>query len=194
MTAQQIPSANGDDITMRELLDSSKLHDLTVRYICAARKVLAANGELAEHEIDLGYDLNRLYHSFGVVGRKQAFDSAPAHKSIGSEIIAVLPKPQAKKTRQNYACCLTVTHAETLALRAIEEMQPGKEVFTFAELKEAVKALHLSGGKQFLPEDLKPTPSNMQPKWIERLSTAVNKLRTKDVIAYRPTKKNYFIF
>ena len=193
MTAQQIPSANGEDITLRELLDSSKLHDLTIRYVCAARKVISANSELAEHEVDLGYDLNRLYHSFGSVGRRNAFDAGSNDKEP-KEIISYLPKPTVKETRKNYASSFTGSHAETLALRAIEAMQPGKEVFTFAELREAVKTLHLKGGKQFLPEDLKTAPSNMQPKWVERLSTAVNRLRDKDVITYRKTKKNYFIF
>ena len=185
---------NGGDVTLDELLDSRQLHEYVIRFICGARKILMENDqELTADDADLSYDINRLYCSFGPATRASAFRSAPPKVKEPAAVIELKKAPAQKAPL--VAERVTTQSAYAYALVAIKAMQPNKDTFTFAALKEAVADLHLEKGKRrFHPEDLKVSASNGSPRWVDSLGNAVKKLRADDVIAYRKTKTDYFIF
>ena len=183
---------NGGDVTLDELLDSSQLHEYVIRFICGARKILMENDqELTADDADLSYDINRLYCSFGPVTRAAAFRSAPPRVKEPAAVVELKKAPVKQKP---VADRITTQSAYAYALVAIQKMQPHKDTFTFAALKEAVAELHLTGGKCFHPDDLVASPSNGSPRWVDSLGNAMKKLRVNDVVAYRKTKTDYFIF
>lgn len=188
----QPKKASSGDVTLDELLDSRQLHDYVVRFVCGARKILMENDRvLTEDDADLSYDINRLYCSFGPTNRAAAFRSAPKPQAPAT----VVELAKAPVRQKPVADRITTQSAYAYALVAIKTMQPNKDTFTFAALKEAVANLHLEdGSKCFHSEDLKVSASNGSPRWVDSLGNAVKKLRLDDVIAYRKTKSDYFIF
>lgn len=198
----------GGEIALEELIESERLRNLTVRYVCAVRKMLIMESpslpELDQHEVDLLEDISRLYHSFGRLARQAAFDesNAPRPKvphaggQLGGyvkqspTVVAIKPAPEPPR----YAAELDTATAYKLTKEAIELMSKKVDKFEFPVLKAVVAGIHLEGGLEWHPNDLTKCVSNGQLKWNDRLQGALTKLRNEDVIAYRKSKGDYFIF
>ena len=196
------------EIPLEELLESSRLHNLTIRYVCAVRKLLITETpklpELDQHEVDLLEDINRLYHSIGRINRQAAFDESNAPRptvvhaggKLGGyvkpapTVVAIKPAP----VQPRYAEEFDTATAYKVAKEAIELMSKKIDKFEFPQLKQVVQAIHLTGGLQWHPKDRESCSSKNQLRWVDRLQGALVKLRNEDVIAYRKSKSDYFIF
>ena len=198
----------GGEIALEELIESDRLRNLTVRYVCAVRKMLIMEGpsipELDQHEVDLMEDINRLYHSFGRLGRQAAFDESnaprPTVPHAGGQlggyakqsptVVAIKPAP----VQPRYAREFDTATAYKVTKEAIELMSKKLDKFEFPGLKKVAQAIHLAGGLEWHPNDLSRCVSNGQLRWVDRLQGALTKLRNQDVVAYRKSKSDYFIF
>ena len=210
----------GGEIALEELMESNRLHNLTIRYVCAVRKMLVLEDsnlpELDQHEVDLLEDINRLYHSFGRIKRQAAFEESNAPRptvvhaggQLGGytrpeyeykaranarpkqTVVAIKPAP----VQPRYAKEFDTATAYKVAKEAIELMSKKLDKFEFPGLKKVAQAIHLAGGLEWHPNDLSRCVSNGQLRWVDRLQGALTKLRNEDVIAYRKSKGDYFIF
>ena len=78
MTTPHIQTA-GDSVTLGELLKAEATRTLTIRFVCAARKILnESERTLTLDEMDLAYDINRSYMSLGKKARADAHQEGQA--------------------------------------------------------------------------------------------------------------------
>ena len=75
---------------------------------------------------------------------------------------------------------------------ALKNFGSGQSV-TFSEIKVKVQELHLGDEQQWRPDELK-VQSNALKAWENRLQNELVKMRKLDVIHYRATRGDYFIF
>ena len=212
-----------NDINLSELLESPVVRSTSVRFICTLRKVFAENGQnLSEDDMDLACEINRLYMRIPVADQQKAWNGdnqgrtkfierikreavaqvsanakptqAPAKPASVAAAVArplpvILERPAPKV---NYAPTFSTDRAASLLKTAIEAFGSGRTV-TFAEVKKAVKELHLQGDTVWLKEEAQVQSNGLAP-WENKLQGELKKLRNLDVIVLRPSKGAYFIF
>lgn len=204
-TAQK-PTNVAEQINLAELLDDSVVGDVTVRFICTLKKILNNyDGQLTDAQIELEMDIARVYFDIGNERRSEAFTKGRSdeqrlpnafnnrlHKSeerLTPVVLELAPKPE---PQPNYAPAFTAIRASSLLKTALDNIGSGKAV-TFSQIKTAVGVLHLAPGEEWREEDLKVQSNNLKA-WEMRLQNELVKLRKQDVISYRQTKGDYFIF
>ena len=196
MTTPHIQTA-GDSVTLGELLKAEATRTLTIRFVCAARKILnESERTLTLDEMDLAYDINRSYMSLGKKARADAHQEGQARLTAtlnGATNVqpirtppVMLPAPE-----PNHAPSFTNVRAMTMLRVALKNHGSNKSI-TFGTVKAAVERLHL-GECEWRPEELKVQSNNLK-MWEMRLQNELVKLRKEDVIVYRATKGDYFIF
>jgi hypothetical protein len=201
MTAQP-DSQSSEGISLSELLAVQATNKLTIRFICAARKVLHdAEGQLTADEMDLAYDINRLYMSFGKHTRAEAYrDAQERLSSVNTApplraVPVVLPSPEIERPKVRYAPVFTTERCRTLLEQVLENIKSSDNVSaTFSQIKIAVRLMHTDGGNTTIREAETKVCSNGLQSWEMRLQGELQKLRKLDVISYRATKGDYFIF
>ena len=202
MTNQVPAQYTATDIALSELLEAPATVDCTIRYVCAVRKALHECEVLTNDEADLELEINRLFHRIGRARRDKAFETSTArHKDAvdATQQKALMPapqrllevvKPEIKRAPQfNNMRSKAVLSEVLVDLKAKEQ-----STVTFAELKSLVKAKHLEGGFAFAEGDVTKAPSNGEPKWVSVLGNLVKVLRDQDVLSYRKTKGDYYIY
>ena len=206
MTAQ--PKVNvAEQITLADLLDDPILGDLTVRFVANAKKVINnVDEQLSDETIELEMDISRVYFDIGHARRSEAFANgrSPAQRLPGAfenrlnqqvettpVVIELAPKPE-PKPQPKYAPSFTPERANAMLKVALKNRGSGTSV-TFAHLKAEVEELHLAEDEVWRPDELKPQ-SNSLKAWEMRLQNELAKLRRQDVIHYRSTKGDYYIF
>ena len=180
---------------MEELLESPVVRDVAIRFICSLRKCLLEAKEPSSDDVDLGYDVNRLYMSLSLQDKKVAFENGRAvhNKRNLRALPVILPTPEPEpEPEPAYAPRFTVDRARALLLLALESIGSNKSA-TFTEIKTRVEKEHLSGGKTWRADEL-AVASNSLKCWENRLQSELKKLRMGDVLVYRSTKSDYFIF
>lgn len=204
MTAQ--PKTNvADQITLADLLEDPIIGDLAVRFVANAKKVINnVDEQLTDATIELEMDISRVYFDIGSTRRSQAFNNGRSkdqrlpnafeNRVDNPEpprpvVVELAPKPEPKP---NYAPLFTLERASTLLKVALRNIGSGKAV-TFGPLKKAVEVLHLGDQHEWRPEELKVQSNNLKA-WENRLQNELVKLRRADVIHYRQTKGDYYIF
>ena len=204
MTAQ--PKTNvADQITLADLLEDPIIGDLTVRFVANAKKVINnVDEQLTDETIELEMDISRVYFDIGSARRSEAFENGRTKEqrlpgafenrlnNQGSSrpvVVELAPKPE---PRLKYAPLFTALRAVRLLKVALKNIGSGKSV-TWANIKAAVAVLHLGEGEQWRKEELKVCSNNLK-MWEMRLQGELQKLRKLDVISYRATKGDYFIF
>ena len=190
---------------MEELLESPTVRDVAIRFICTLRKVMMESADVSGDDMDLGYDINRLFMSIHPDDREKAFTNSPpssAKRQFAASsndstnpatlraLPVILPKPEPPKPK--YAPLFTLDRCNTTIKRALKDIGSNKTV-TFAKLKEAVEKLHLEGDCVWREDELAVQSNNLKC-WENRIQNELGKLRKADVLAYRPTKGDYFIF
>lgn len=192
MTAQPELS---QEVTLAELLESPATADVSIRFLCALRKALATAAELTNDECDIELEINRAYHRIPKARREKAFANPPHNVSGHSEAIATIrPLPQVLPLPEpivNYAPHFNLQRARALVLGFIETCT--EPTFTFANLKTWVEEAHLEGGKSWMEQDEAVPSTNQAKRWEATLSNVMLKLRGEDRIAWRETRKDYYI-
>ena len=204
MTAQ--PKTNvADQITLSDLLDDPIIGDLTVRYVANAKKVINnVDEQLSDATIELEMDISRVYFDIGNARRSEAFENgrSPSQRLPGAfnnrlheqpepvpVVVELAPKPEPKP---NYAPVFSNSRAMTMIKVALKNRGSNTSM-TFAAIKAAVEKLHLGDGQEWRPDELKVQSNNLKT-WEMRIQNELVKLRKEDVIVYRATKGDYFIF
>lgn len=205
MTAQ--PKVNvADQVTLADLLDDPIIGDLTVRYVANAKKIINNIDEpLSDATIELEMDISRVYFDIGSVRRSEAFNNGRSKEqrlpgafenrlnNSQSEptpvVLELAPKPEPKP---NYGPVFTNARAMTMLRVALKNHGSNKAV-TFGQIKAAVELLHLGDSNEWRPEELKVQSNNLKT-WEMRIQNELVKLRKEDVIVYRATKGDYFVF
>ena len=190
------------DITLSELLEAPATVDCTIRYVCAVRKALHECEVLTNDEADLELEINRLFHRIGRARRDKAFEASTArHKEAveaaqqkalmpGPERLLEIVKPDVKRAPQ-----FNNMRSKAVVTEVLETLKANNRMnVTFTELKGLVKAKHLEGGFAFADVDVTKAPSNGDPKWVMTLKNLLRVLRDQDVLSYRKTKGDYFIY
>lgn len=191
---------------MEELLDSPTVRDVAIRFICTLRKVMIESPQVEGDDMDLAYDINRLFLSIHPDDREKAFTNgahatANAKRQVAAStdstnpatlraLPVILPKPEPPKPK--YAPLFTLDRCNATIMRALKIIG-SNETVTFAKLKEAVEKLHLEGDCEWREDEVKMQSNNLRC-WENRIQNELGKLRKADVLAYRPTKGDYFIF
>jgi len=182
------------DISLTEVLESPVLRNAGIRFICAMRKILGEEDEkLNEDEMDLAYDVNRLYCKLTSAERRSAHESHP-HYSTGfrnPERHGLMPRPVAKP-KVNYATEFTTERCKQLLLLALEKLKTEGDTHTFTAIKKEVERIHLQGDHVWAKDDL--TLWGQSTKWEGKVQQMLKKLREQDIVAYRSTKSDYFIY
>ena len=205
MTAQ--PKINvAEQVTLADLLDDPILGDLTVRFVANAKKVINnVDDQLSDETIELEMDISRIYFDIGHARRSEAFANgrSPAQRLPGAfenvepagrttpVVIELAPKPE-PKPEPKYAPHFTTERACAMLKVALKNRGSGSSV-TFAQLKVEVEELHLGEDEVWRDEELKVQSNNLKC-WENRIQNELGKLRKADVIHYRATKGDYFIF
>ena len=204
MTSPVPTEYTATDITLGELLEAPATVDCTIRYVCAVRKALHECEVLTNDEADLELEINRLFHRIGRARRDKAFETSTArHKDAvdASQQKALMPgpqrllevvKPEIKRAPQfNNMRSKAVLSDVLVDLKAKEQ-----SIVTFTELKSLVKTKHLEGGFAFAEGDVTKAPSNGEPKWVSVTlkQPCIRVLRDQDVLSYRKTKGDYYIY
>lgn len=186
------------DVSLTEILESPVLRNAGIRFICAMRKILGEEDErLNEDEMDLAYDVNRLYCKLTAAERKSAHESHP-HYSNGfrnPERHGLLPKPvpmPKDAPRLNFATEFTTERCRQLLLLALGNLKDEADTHTFTAIKKEVERLHLKGDCVWAASDLELWGQSC--KWEGKVQQMLKKLRSEDLIAYRSTKSDYFIY
>ena len=204
MTAQPKTDV-ADQITLADLLDDPIVGDLTVRFVANAKKIInTVDDQLTDETIELEMDISRVYFDIGSARRSKAFENgrtsaqrlpnAFENRLNNSEkpqpvVVELAPKPEPVV---NYAPPFTANRANSLLKVALNNIGSGKSA-TFSAIKGAVAVLHLGTGEQWRKEELKVQSNNLK-MWEMRLQNELVKLRKEDVIVYRATKGDYYIF
>ena len=204
-TASETKLKSVKEITMEELLESPAVRDVAIRFICTLRKVMMESADVSGDDMDLGYDINRLFMSIHPDDREKAFTNAPpsstkrqlANSSTDSTnpatlraLPVILPKPEVPKPK--YAPMFTLDRANASLRRVLKGFGSNRNV-TFSDLKEAVEKDHLGGECVWREDELKVQSNNLK-MWENRIQNELGKLRKADVLVYRPTRGDYFIF
>ena len=204
MTAQ--PKTNvADQITLSDLLEDPIIGDLTVRFVANAKKVINnVDEQLTDATIELEMDISRVYFDIGSARRSEAFNNGRSKEqrlpnSFENRlnnpepprpvVLELAPKPEPVI---KFAPEFTANRAGSLLKVALKNIGSGKSV-TFSAIKSAVAVLHLGEGEQWHKEELKVCSNNLKA-WEMRLQNELVKLRKQDVISYRQTKGDYYIF
>ena len=204
MTSQ--PKTNvADQITLADLLDDPIIGDLTVRYVANAKKIINnVDDPLTDATIELEMDISRVYFDIGSVRRSEAFSNGRSKEQrlpnafenrLNNKeqprpvVVELAPKPEPEI---KYAPAFTALRAGSLLKVALKNIGSGRSV-TFSQIKAAGAVLHLGTGEQWRKEELKLQSNNLK-KWEMCLQNELVKLRKEDVIVYRATKGDYFIF
>lgn len=202
MTTPIKDKETGTEITLGELLEAPATVDCTIRYICAVRKALHECEVLSNDEADLELDINRLFHRIGRARRDKAFETSTArHKDAvvetqqkvlmpAPERLLAVVKPEVKRAPQ-----FNNMRSKAVVTEVLEDLKVKEQsTVTFTELKSLVKVKHLEGGLAFAEGDVTKAPSNGDPKWVMTLKNRIRVLRDQDVLSYRKTKGDYFIY
>ena len=204
MTAQ--PKINvAEQITLADLLNDPIVGDLTVRFVANAKKVINnVDDQLSDATIELEMDISRVYFDLGHARRSEAFANGRSHAQrlpgafenrLNQQtetlpvVVELAPKPEPKP---NYAPHFTAERAATLLKVAIKNFGSGQSV-TFGQIKTKVQELHLGDEQEWRPDELR-IQSNSLKQWENRIQNELAKLRRSDVIHYRATRGDYFIF
>lgn len=205
MTAQ--PKVNvAEQVTLADLLEDPIIGDLTVRFVANAKKIINnVDEQLTDETIELEMDISRVYFDIGNARRSKAFENGRSKEQrlpnafenrLNNNrpqpmpvVVELAPKPEPKP---NYAPVFTLERAATLLKVALRNIGSGKSV-KFTPLKEAVERLHLGDQHVWRPDELKVQSNNLKA-WENRLQNELVKLRRADVIHYRATKGDYYIF
>ena len=202
MTSPLPDSYTAIDITLGELLEAPATVDCTIRYVCAVRKALHECEVLTNDEADLELEINRLFHRIGRARRDKAFETSTARHKEATEAAqqkALMPapqrllevvKPEIKRAPQFNNMRSKAVLSEVLGDLKVKEQR----TVTFTELKSLVKIKHLEGGFAFAEGDVTKAPSNGDPKWVMTLKNLLRVLRDQDVLSYRKTKGDYYIY
>ena len=160
--------------------------------------------QLTDETIELEMDISRVYFDIGSARRSEAFNNGRSKEQrlpgafenrLNSSnqpqpvVVDLAPKPESKP---NYGPLFTLERASTLLKVALRNVGSGKAV-TFGPLKKAVEQLHLGDQHEWRPEELKAQSNNLKA-WENRLQNELVKLRRADVVHYRQTKGDYYIF
>lgn len=191
-----IVSEIANDISLGEMLNCSSIEDVTIRFICAARKVMNQCSELSNEEMDLETEISRIYHRIGHDRRVRAFSEEKYRTAYQQPVRITRDLPQKLepvKPAKIYASPLTVEQTVAYVTAVISKLKADQSTFKFQELKPLVAEMHLHGDKVFDSGDLAVQP-NGQLLWEHRLNAALKRLRDNDVLTYRTTKKDYYIF
>jgi hypothetical protein len=179
-----------DDIRLSDLLDNTTLSDLTIRFICGARKAMLENAA-AGADLELENLISRLYHRIGHERRSTAFANYQARTELerqSTKAPALVTRPVAPDFTSDNA----LEKARNVITCWFRNAEP-KRSFTFEELKRAVANIHTSKGERdWSAVDLEKVSSGV-PRWEQTLQGALRKLRDLDEIHYRSTKSDYFI-
>ena len=193
------------EITMEELLESPTVRDVAIRFICTLRKALMESQDISSDDMDLGYDINRLFMSIHPDEREKAFTNAPpsftkrqvTNSSTDSTnpatlraLPVILQKPEAPKPK--YAPMFTLDRANASIRRVLKKFGSNRNV-TFSDVKEAVEKDHLGEDCVWRDDELKVQSNNLK-MWENRIQNELAKLRKADLLVYRPTRGDYFIF
>lgn len=205
MTAQPSKNNVAEQITLAELLNDPIIGDLTVRFVSNAKKIInSIDEQLTDATIDLEADISRVYFDLGHERRSEAFENGrsrdqrlpgvPFRNRLHQPerprpVVVEMPKPE---PQPKYAPVFTLERASTLLKVALRNIGSGKAV-TFGPLKKAVEVLHLGDQHEWRPDELKVQSNNLKA-WENRLQNELVKLRKQDVISYRQTKGDYYIF
>ena len=206
MTAQPSKTNVAEQITLADLLEDPIIGDLTVRFVSNAKKIInSIDEQLSDATIELEMDISRVYFDLGHERRSEAFNNGrskeqrlpgvPFRNRLHEPetprpvVVELAPKPE---PQPNYAPIFTVERANTLLKVALRNIGSGKAV-TFGPLKKAVELLHLGDQHEWRPDELKVQSNNLKA-WENRLQNELVKLRKQDVVHYRQTKGDYFIF
>ena len=151
--------------------------------------------------MDMAYDINLMYCKFSQREREDAHRSHPYasngyrnparhHAATPDRPLPVaLPKPEPKV---NYATEFTTERCKQLLLLALEKLKAESDTHTFTAIKKEVERLHLQGDRVWAKDDL--TLWGQSAKWEGKVQQMLKKLREQDIVAYRSTKSDYFIF
>ena len=183
------------EVTLAELLEFPATADVSIRFLCALRKALATAAELTNDECEIELEINRAYHRIPRARREKAFANPPHNVAGHAEAIATMrPLPQVLPLPEpviSYAPHFNVQRARALVLDFIETCN--EPTFTFAGLKTWVEETHLAGGKTWMAQDEAVPSTNQAKRWEATLSNVMLKLRNEDRIAWRETRKDYYI-
>ena len=205
MTAQPSKTNVAEQVTLADLLDDPIVGDLTVRFVANAKKVINnVDEQLTDETIELEMDISRVYFDLGHVRRSEAFANGRSQQQrlpgafenrLNNQskptpvVVELAPKPEPKP---DYAPAFTNERARTLLKVAIKNFGSGQSA-TFGLIKTKVQELHLGEEQEWRPDELKIQSNNLK-QWENRLQNELTKLRRQDVIVYRATKGDYFIF
>jgi len=192
MTAQpELPQ----EVTLAELLEFPATADVAIRFLCALRKALATAPELTNDECEIELEINRAYHRIPSTRRHEAFANPPHAIAGHTEAIATTrPLPQVLPLPEpviNYAPHFNVNRARALVLDFVAACK--EPTFTFSSLKAWVEETHLAGGKSWMVQDEAVPSTNQAKRWEATLSNVMLKLRSEDRVAWRETRKDYYI-
>jgi len=193
MTVTPVPEevlVAADDLTISDLLAQPELANVTIRFLCGARKALLDSnpvGELAEIETQI----SRIYHRVGYERRCEAFDSAPAREVREPKASKFQPAP-AKPAAPDFTPDCAVELARNVIQGWVTKEEP-KRQFSFDEIKRAVANIHTSKGARDWSALDSETVTSGAKRWEQTLQGAMRKLRDADEIAYRASKSDYFV-
>lgn len=202
MTSPVQTTEPANEITLGELLEAPATVDCTIRYVCAVRKALHECEVLNNDEADLELEINRLFHRIGRARRDKAFETSTArHKDAveATQQKALAPAPQrlleAVKPEIKRAPQFNNMRSRAVVTEVLDQLKAkDQRTVTFTELKSLVKVKHLEGGLAFAEGDVTKAPSNGDPKWVMTLKNLIRVLRDQDVLSYRRTKGDYYIY
>ena len=183
------------EVTLSELLEFPATADVSIRFLCALRKALATAPELTDDECEIELEINRAYHRISRARREKAFANPPHSIAGHNDAIATMrPTPRVLPLPEpviSYAPHFNIQRARALTLDFVEACK--ESTFTFATLKLWVEKTHLAGGKEWMEQDVVAPSSNQAKRWEQTLSNVLVKLRAEDRIAWRETRKDYYI-
>lgn len=182
------------EVTLAELLEFPATADVAIRFLCALRKALATAPELTNDECEIELEINRAYHRIPSTRRHEAFANPPHSHAIDSVASISRPLPQVLPLPEpaiHYAPHFNTQCARALVLDFVEACS--EPTFTFAAMKTWVEETHLAGGKSWMVQDEAVPSANQAKRWVATLSNAMLKLRSEDRIAWRETRKDYYI-
>lgn len=126
-------------ITLEQLLTTDELQDVTIRYVCAVRKMLLADSGFATKPelLKIFQPIEAYYHAIGSDRRSEAFNNGQYRAGIKKHLN--------EHPTEQYAEDLTYVHIERYLRDFLtDELEDGDELaFSFAQFAEYVSIEHL---------------------------------------------------
>lgn len=178
------------NLTLLDLLECEATRDVTIRYVCGARKALyTSNIDLGRPStLRISQEIERLYHSIGSEARGDAFAN-PRHNGTAAKEptvpVAIAPTKPTKSLIPAEVCDVLVR--DYINTDEEDEMQ-----FTFGELVDFVCEAYLEDGKYEWDDHAKEELSG-NARWYNAVSTSLQRMKAQGRVAHSKKRSCWVI-